>query len=114
MTPPIPDDPHPSQGEALAQAHARARQLADDFAAVFGQPGKRSERQERIVAHLAASCADGSNAFQFGGSHDGITQIAAGIHRDGAHSILRIIERQCSIAQRNKTEPEKPGVRVKR
>ena len=108
-----PNYPDPKQGDAIAQAHARARQLADDFAAVFGLVGKRSERQNRVLEHLAQTCRDGSNAFDFSGPTDGITRLAAGIHRDGAQSILRIIERQCAISERQK-KPAPIGPKVKR
>lgn len=108
------DAANPVKDDALAEAAARARQTADDFAAVFGVAGKRSEQQTRVLEYLRTFTGDSSNAFQFAAGGDGIAQIAAGIHRDGAQSNFRIIERQCSIAQRNKTEPPKTAVKVKK
>jgi len=107
------DDPKPEQAESLKQARLLAVQLAGDFVAVFGEPAKRSDAQKRVIAHLAESAGEGSNSFDFGRAGDGISLIARGIHRDGAQSLLRIIDRQITIYHRSR-EGEKPLPKIRR
>ena len=92
--------------EAVAQARAKAERLAAAFEAVLGQPRKRTAEQSAVLDHLAVCAGDDQNAYRFNESKDGVGLIAAGIHRDGAKSILRIIERQLQIAAKKK-EPAK-------
>jgi hypothetical protein len=65
---------------------------------VFGSPAKRSEAQKLVLSHLAICAADDGNSYRFNEAKDGVALIAAGLHRDGARSILRVIERQVDIA----------------
>lgn len=102
--------PEPTEGQQ--QARARAQQLANAFQAVFGQPRKRTAEQQRVLDHLATCAGDDCNAYQFNQARDGVALIAAGLHRDGAKSILRVIERQLLIASNVKpAKAEKPKVR---
>ena len=45
---------------------------------------------------------------------DGIAIIAAGIHRDGAQTLLKVISRQVAAAEDIRTENPKPPVKTKR
>lgn len=92
--------------EAALQAKARQQRLAAAFADVFGLERQRSLAQKSVIEHLAVCASDESNSYRFNEAGDGIAMIAAGIHRDGARSMLRIIERQLSIAA-NAAKPEK-------
>ncbi len=100
--------------EAQQQARARAQQLARSFLTVFGREGSRTASQRLVIEHLERCAGDESNAYQFNGAKDGVALVAAGIHRDGAQSITRIIKRQISIATELKAETPKPAVKVKR
>ena len=102
----MPDATATPPSEAVAQARAKAERLATSFEAVFGQPKKRTAEQQAVLGHLEVCAGDDQNAYRFSDARDGISLIAAGIHRDGAKSLLRIIERQLAIAARKK-EPAK-------
>lgn len=99
--------PSPVKADAIEQARARAQRLANAFADVFGQPKKRNETQQLVIEHLSVCAGDDANSYRFNEAKDGLALIAAGIHRDGARSLLRIIDRQLSIAA-NVREPRKP------
>ena len=102
----------PPNEDALKKAKLRAHQLATDFASVFGQEKGRSPAQRNVLAHLAVCAGDDGNAYRFNEAKDGVALIAAGLHRDGAKSILRVIDRQLSIAANAaKPKPEKPKVK---
>jgi len=104
---PAGESPQPKESEAVAQARAKAQRLALSFQAVYGQPGpKRSEAQRSVLEHLAVCAGDDANSYRFNEAKDGVALIAAGIHRDGAKSILRVIERQLSIARAHKDPPK--------
>lgn len=108
-----PAKPVPALATDAAQiAHARAQQLADDFEAVFGQPERRTESQQRVYAHLSECASDAGNSYDFLGAKDGITLVAAGIHRDGARSVLRVIDRKLNLALASREKPKaKPVVK---
>lgn len=93
-------EPDVPKSEAVQQARAKAQRLATAFEAVFGQPRKRTAAQSLVSEHLAVCAGDDGNAYRFNEARDGVALIAAGLHRDGAKSILRVIERQLAIAAR--------------
>jgi hypothetical protein len=95
-----------TKSDALQQARAKAQRTANAFESVFGQPRKRSAAQSHVIEHLAICAGDEGNAYRFNEARDGVALIAAGIHRDGAKSLLRVIERQLAIAARVR-EPKK-------
>lgn len=103
----------PEISEATLQARAKAQRLASAFQEVFGYPTKRTSSQRLVLAHLALCAGDDSNSYRFNDAMDGVSRIAAGIHRDGARSLLRIIDRQLEIASKP-TEASKPKPKVKR
>lgn len=74
------------------------RRLAQSFDFVFDQPKKRNEHQTRVLEHLADCAGVNKNDYEFDAPRDGLKTIAAGIHRDGAQSILKIINRQINNA----------------
>ena len=94
----IDEDKRPS--DAVAQAKARTQRIANAFVAVFGKGDGRSAEQKLVLEHLETCAGDDGNSYRFNDARDGVALIAAGIHRDGARSILRIIERQCSLAEK--------------
>ncbi len=98
------DATKPDSNEAIQQARIKAQLLADSFVAVFGQEKGRNEHQRAVLDHLAMCAGDGGNAYRFNEAKDGIALVAAGIHRDGAQSMIRIIERQLLLASRRPTE----------
>lgn len=105
----MPLEPEPPKSDAVQQARAKAQRLAGAFEAVFGQPRKRSAAQDLVLSHFEVCAGDDSNSYRFNEARDGISLIAAGIHRDGAKSILRVIERQLSIAANVRVaKPDKP------
>ena len=87
---------------AVQQARQRAQQLAGAFETVFGQPKKRTPEQQMVLEHLRVQAGEDSPSYQFSGTRDGISLIAAGIHRDGAKTILLIIDRQLQNALKDK------------
>lgn len=93
-------EPDAPKSEAVQQARAKAHRLATAFEAVFGQPRKRTAAQSLVSEHLSVCAGDDGNAYRFNEARDGVALIAAGLHRDGAKSILRVIERQLAIAAR--------------
>ena len=106
--------PSPQEAsDAAQQARAKARQLAESFLTVFGRPSKRTVDQRVVVAHLAVCAGDDGNSYRFNEAKDGLALVAAGIHRDGARSILRVIERQVELAA-NADKPAKPKVQSRR
>ena len=99
---------------AQLQARAKALRLAKSFEAVFGSEGRRSDAQRLVLGHLEAGTDDlENNSYNFREARDGLTMIAAGIHRDGAKSLLRIINRQLKIAATAEVD-KKPKPAVKR
>lgn len=99
--------------DAIRDAKFRAQQLAKDFESVFGQPPKRTAPQKNVLEHLALCASDDANSYRFHEAKDGIALVAAGIHRDGAKTIIRIIDRQLSIAA-NAAKPKKEKHVIKR
>lgn len=93
-------DPNPARTDAVAEAKARAQRLANAFVAVFGQESRRTPEQTLVLGHLAACAGDEANSYQFNAARDGIALIAAGIHRDGAKSLLLVIQRQLALADK--------------
>ena len=89
------------QSEAKLQAEAAKAARAADFREVFGGKQK-TPAQQRVLEYLESFGDDGSNSYSFHGT-DGISIIAAGIHRDGAKSIIRVIHRNLSYADTVKT-----------
>lgn len=109
------DEKPTPQSEAQQQAKLRSVRLALAFQTVFGQPGRRTVAQESVLAYLEEGIDDdNTNSFGFNQARDGLAIVAAGIHRDGAKSILRIIKRQLSKAAEVRNEKPKPAVKVKR
>lgn len=100
--------------EATAQQKARlaAAQLAEDFRECFGIGRSRSRGQKAVLDHLK-KCAGGSgSAYRPDGSHDGISIVVAGIHRDGARSVLEVIDFQLERSLKTSTATTtKPQVR---
>ena len=94
----------PEQSEAIQQARARAQRLALAFQSVFGKAKGRTADQTLVLEHLAICAGDNANSYRFDQASDGIALIAAGLHRDGARPLLRVIERQISIAPTAKLE----------
>lgn len=99
--------------DAIREARLRAQQIARDFESVFGQPAKRTAPQKNVLEHLALCAGDDANSYRFHEAKDGLALVAAGIHRDGAKTILRIIDRQISIAA-NAAKPKKEKPAIKR
>lgn len=97
--------------DATRQAQAKADRVSLAFSEVFGFDKKRTAAQKIVNEHLALCAGDDANAYQFNGAKDGIALIAAGIHRDGAQSILRVIQRQLKLAAKvGEPKPDKPNV----
>ena len=98
-----------------AQAEARARDLslANDFKEVFGTPRLRSEAQARVLAHLREKAGGLGSAFRPQGEGDGVKILLAGIQRDGARSVVDLIDYQMEKAGRPPRKPKAPP-RVKR
>jgi hypothetical protein len=95
--------------DATRQAQAKAERLALSFATVFGNPSARTDAQKLVIEHLSICAGDEGNSYRFHEAKDGIALIAAGIHRDGAKSLLRVIDRQVDrAAQVGKEPPAKP------
>ena len=103
--------PPPPAPEAIAEARLRSARLAADFATVFGVGSKRTSAQASVLDHLYKCAGEDGNSYQFGKT-DGLSAIGAGIHRDGARSVLRVIDRQLLIATRQRAA--KPKKTVKR
>lgn len=97
-------EPKPEQSEAIVQARAKAKRLAGAFKSVFGEGDRRTAAQQLVMDHLSTCAGDDQNSYRFNDARDGLALIAAGIHRDGARSILRIIERQIQIASKEGDE----------
>ena len=91
-------EPEKPISEATLQAQARARRLSAAFAEVFGQPRNRTPAQKLVLEHLSICAGDDGNAYRFNDAKDGVALIAAGLHRDGAKSLLRVIERQLALS----------------
>ena len=110
------EKPTPPANEPSAQDQARAQrlQLARAFLQVFGPARSRTAVQHMVFTHLEKCASDGQNSFQFNEVKDGISLIAAGLHRDGAQSLLRIISRQIAAAEDVRTENPKPPTKTKR
>lgn len=104
------EPPRPEAAEATEQARAKAERLCAAFAAVFGQPRGRTDSQKRVLAHLASCAGAEQNAFQFQHTgRDGVTIALAAAQIDGANSILKVINRQLSLAAKSKlVKPDKP------
>ncbi len=98
------ETPPPSEAKAQLEAQKIAR--ASDFREVFGSPKTRTGAQKRVLEYLEKGAEDDQNAYDFRGKGDGITMIAAGIHRDGAQSIFRIIKRNISYADQKAKTPK--------
>lgn len=96
----ITGEPTPDKSDALLQARAKAQRLASAFVAVFGKGSRRTAEQSLVLGHLELCAGEDQNSYRFGDAKDGVALIAAGIHRDGAKSILRIIERQIQLADK--------------
>ncbi len=103
----------PKESDAVEQARARTQRLAHAFHSVFGHPDHRTETQKLVLDHLGTCAGDDTNSYQFGAAKDGISLIASGIHRDGAKSLLRIIERQVQIFSKI-GQGKKPQPKTKR
>ena len=102
-------EPDATKSDALQQARAKAQRLAGAFESVFGKGTRRSAEQKLVLEHLAHCAGDDQNSYRFNEARDGVSLIAAGIHRDGARSVLRIIDRQLEIAANVKVaKKEKP------
>lgn len=91
----------PTIKDAVARARieqdkvdAIALRRAEDFETVFGQGKRRTPSQARVWEYLEFCAGDQENSYQFHKAQDGIAIIAAGLHRDGAKSLLQIIRLQ--------------------
>jgi hypothetical protein len=97
---------------AQAEARAQALSLANDFREVFEIPRRRSDAQDRVLAHLRACSGGQGSAFRPQGEGDGIKILVAGIQRDGARSIIDVIEFQVEKSMKAPRPPRaKPSVR---
>jgi hypothetical protein len=101
------------QKQAQAEARAAALALANDFKEVFGIPRSRSEAQDRVLAHLREKAGGPGSAFRPQGEGDGVKILIAGIQRDGARSVMDVIQYQLDQATK-KPKPVKAKVAVKR
>ena len=111
------EKPTPPAIDPTAQEQARAQrlQLARAFLQVFGNPRSRNTTQQLVISHLEKCANEGSAMFPFDDkAKDGIAIIAAGIHRDGAQTLLKVISRQIAAAEDIRTENPKPPVKTKR
>lgn len=100
--------------EQKEQIRAEKLRLARSFLEVFGSPKRRTSSQKLVLAHLSKDLdPEETNAFRFGGT-DGIGLIASGIHRDGAQTVLRMINRNVREAEEESFQQEKPKPTVKR
>lgn len=97
------EDAPPSEAKAQIEATKRAR--AADFREVFGGKQK-TPAQIRVLEYLESFGDDGKNSFDFRTKSDGLSIIAAGIHLDGAKSVLRVIHRNLSYADNLKPAPK--------
>jgi|GEM_PF-6186410 hypothetical protein len=104
---PSPDKRSPTIKDAIARRKAEqdrvdavALRRAEDFETVFGQAKRRTPSQARVWEYLEAVAGDAENSYQFNTAKDGLAIIAAGIHRDGAKSLLQIIRLQLRNAAR--------------
>ena len=102
----MPPSTPQEKSEAQVQAEAKRILLANQFVEVFAQPNKRTLAQKAVIAHLETCAGDDQNSYRFNESRDGIAMIAAGIHRDGAKSMVRIVDRQLQIALNEKQAPK--------
>ena len=98
--------------ESLANTRVEQGRIANAFAQVFGHDGTRSEAQSIVLEHLEKCSGDDGNSYRFNEVKDGIALIAAGIHRDGAKSVLKIIHRQLDLSL--KVREPKPQPIIKR
>lgn len=97
--------------DATRQAQAKADRVSLAFAEVFGFEKKRTAAQKIVVEHLTVCAGDDGNAYRFNEAKDGVALIAAGIHRDGAQSLLKVIKRQLQFAGKvGEPKPAKPQV----
>ncbi len=86
----------------------QARRLALAFQSVFGTDFRRSSDQRLVMAHLAkVGCKD---ALIFVPDSQGRYDPYAASQRDGARSIILIIERQLAIAGKVDEPAKKPKV----
>lgn len=108
------DEKTPPPSEAQQQAEVRRQSRAADFKAVFGVGANRTEAQARVLSYLESFGSDETNSFNFKGREDGLSIIAAGIHLDGAKSVLRVIHRNLSYAETPKPEKLKVKATSKR
>jgi hypothetical protein len=96
------------------QVKAEKLRIARAFLEVFGSSKRRTSSQKLVLAHLSKDLdPEETNAFRFGGT-DGISLIASGIHRDGAQTVLRMINRNVRDAEDESFQQEKPKPTVKR
>ena len=90
--------------DPLAQTKIEQGRIADSFLQVIGIEGHRSQAQNDVIEHLRKCAGESGNVFQFAEA-DGYKIALAAAHRDGASSILRVIERQLQLSQKV-TEPK--------
>jgi hypothetical protein len=92
------DRPPTGPAETAAIAKAEGQRVANAFLEIFGAGARRSEAARTVLDYLGRMAGDGENSYRLYEARDGIGAIAAGIHRDGAKSILNIINRQVLLA----------------
>ena len=97
--------------DPLVQTKIEQGRVADSFLQVIGLEGQRSQAQNDVIEHLKRCAGESGNIFQFAEA-DGYKITLAAAHRDGASSVLRIIERQLKLSQ--KAEDNKPQPITKR
>lgn len=102
------EDVPPSEAKQQAEATKAAR--AADFREVFGGKQK-TPAQIRVLEYLETFGDDERNSFDFRAPKDGLSIIAAGIHLDGAKSIIRVIKRNLSHADTVKKPKVKAQVK---
>ena len=107
------DRPPTGPSETAARAKAEGQRVANAFLEVFGAGSRRSESARTVLAYLGSVCGEDQNSYRLYEARDGIGAIAAGLHRDGAKSILNIIHRQVLLAT-TVTKVQKPTATVRK
>lgn len=110
MNEPVPPLPGAIAPEAPKTNEARRLHLA--FQSVFGQPGKsgRTSDQRLVLKHLQK--VGYLNAPIFSTAPGQSMDVIAAAHRDGARTVILIIERQLELARQN-PEGDEPKKRPK-
>lgn len=104
--------PLPTPDQAAIAKPSEARRLALAFQSVFGQAVRtgRTADQRLVLRHLRKVCCADALVFQTHPQTGAMDPIAAA-QRDGARSVILIVERW--LARARKTDAEETGERKK-